>query len=342
MPYTLHEAHLARAQQQRYGKQTARSAIRPTIDDLPSVPTTYDVFRDMYRERANQVAEQAKEAGNRTREQRLTEFMAVLETPRRLGRITTRKQLSMGLSPRGQKRQPLYVQPLASLRNDLPQGWAVPPTLSEAIDEFEERQQSRRTQAFRALDAMRPATSRANVDDAKLRASWAGATASVARNRLFPREYVETVVQLVEKPKIQQRAVEKWNLNVSVWQERANRADSKDFYDTQRAKTSIIETLWDRALRTDDGRLALYVLRNDDGDEGSKEGEVDAAKTDMYTSSELRECGEVLVNHADLIWTTYDYYSVVSLPVPLEWWPVAPLVKCYVWHVRRGQPTDHS
>ena len=258
LPYTFREVQ----EQQQPGQPTPRTPL--TASDsaaLRDVMTGHNVTRaelwrahynGVYSRAANDYYERIAGESARAHDERVFAYMAGLDrppVPRSQSPLSAR---SLTPPPAPKRQGAMRALPLPPLRPELPPGWAAPEDLEDAIDEFEMRQQCARTDAVRALEALQVATERGRGDNPRLRALHSAATRSVALNRFFVREHVEVVVQKAQKPKVEARVVERWNLSLSVWAERAHRCDAQDWYDTPTLKAKVIEGLWDRALRTDE------------------------------------------------------------------------------------------
>ena len=299
-------------------------------------------YNDLYSSDANAVRLRARRESSRARDEAIRSYAAVLDRPPPIY-VRARPPESVRSSTPPPAKPKIYAAPLASLRPELPGGWAVPEVYEDAIDEFERRQQSARTDATRALAALLEASEHGRGDNPRFRAQYSVAVRNVALNRFVVREHVEEVViKVAEKPKAKV-VVERWNLSMSVWAEREKRCDARDFYDTPNFKTRVVELLWDRALRVDECRLAGYLKwileRSPDGvDKGGAGGEggadrpaspqspsggplspgaqLHAIEGYIQTSEELREvCGN-LSWYCDVMWNLYDYYSVSSISKP--------------------------
>jgi len=189
--------------------------------------------------------------------------------------------------------------------------------VDSGIEEYDREEQSRRTAALRALEAAEPARG-GRGDTPVHRRDFVHRMREVARHRLIQREVIEEVDHapvVVAAPRVEKA---RWSLQSSIWRGRATRAYSQDFYDGGSAAARIHVELLQRALRCDDGKLAQYALRHDDGEDDAEHSPptVDlaeigkAADGGISASSELRELQDVLIKWGDVVWTAFDYYAV--------------------------------
>jgi len=318
---------------QRYLRRSAQTTMetsrpscplsRPHNSSTPRACLAHQAYSEDYLARFEQLAAchlgRVSESALQAHAQRLQNFIASLdhEDANRPPVMTPLDTPAPPAAVEEPAQAETHAAPLPSLRTEAPHWWTPPPLVDSGIEEYDREEQIRRTAALRALEAAEPARG-GRGDTPAQRCGFVRRMREVARHRLIQREVIEEVDRaptVVAAPRVEKA---RWSLQSSIWRGRAARAYSQDFYDGGSAAARIHVELLQRALRCDDGKLAQYALRHDDGEDDAEHSlpamdlaEIGkAADGGISASSELRELQDVLIKWGDVVWTAFDYYAV--------------------------------